>query len=195
MSVSSSLNDQLEEILCSDRLRRVTSNRVYLRERGANMSVAVTGISGRVTTIRIQRLGRLSGLKEGAWDQRCDFLILVDKGGATYSAAFIELKRTLDETSKPLEQLRRSLPFLEYLRSLCCIHFDDVAPPDVEVRYAVIGERGQQRLDKQAVRARPAQPIWTKPHRGIAVSAFLGPTVPLAALVGVGLTGPKRAER
>ena len=183
--MSSSLNDQLEEILRSDRLRRVTSSRVTLREREANMSVDVTGISGRVTTIRIHRLGRLSGLKEGAWDQRCDFLIVVDKGGATCSASFIELKKHLTDEEKPLEQLRHSLPFLEYLRSLCRIHFEDGAPPDVEVRYAVIAERGQLRLDKQAVKAKPGHPVWKKAHRGISVSAFLGPTVPLAALVGV----------
>ena len=53
------------------------------------------------------------------------------------------------------KQLRHSLPFLEYLRWLCCIHFEDGALPDVEVRYAVIGERGQLRLDKQAVKATP----------------------------------------
>ena len=39
------------------------------------------------------------------------------------------------------------LPFLEYLRSLCCIHFEDGALPDVEVRYAVIGERGSRHRD------------------------------------------------
>ena len=87
------------------------------------MSVDVTGITHRATTIRVDRLGRLSGLEEGAWDQRCDYLIVVDKG-AYYRAAFIELKKTLDEEHKPREQLRRSLPLLEYLRSLCSIHFE-----------------------------------------------------------------------
>ncbi len=148
------------------------------------MSVDVTGITHRATTIRVDRLGRLSGLEEGPWDQRCDYLIVVDKG-AYYRAAFIELKKTLDEDHKPREQLRRSLPFLEYLRSLCGIHFEGGALSNVDVRYAVIGERGQLWLDKQAVKARPGQPVWTRPHRGISVSAFLGPTVPLAALVGV----------
>ncbi len=184
------LNDQLEAILLVDRLRSVASNRVTLRERRANMSIEVTGVEWRATTINIHRLGGFSGLSKGDWNQRCDYLIVVDKG-ASYSAAFIELKKNLDEACKPLEQLRRSLPFLEYLRSLCCIHFGDAAPSDVEVRYAVIGERGQLRLDKQAVKARPGQPAWTKPHRGISVSAFLGPTVPLAALVGV--QGSERA--
>ncbi len=148
------------------------------------MSVDVTGITHRATTISVHRLGRLSGLEEGPWDQRCDYLIVVDKG-ASYRAAFIELKKTLDEDHKPREQLRRSLPFLEYLRSLCSIEFEGGALSDVEVRYAVIGERGQHRLDKQTVKARPGQPVWTRLHRGISVSAFLGPTVPLAALVGV----------
>ena len=110
--------------------------------------------------------------------------MVIDKG-STYCAAFIELKKTLDEDDKPREQLRRSLPFLEYLRWLCCIHYGDAAPADIEVRYAVIGERGQLRLDKRAVKAKPGQPVWTQLHHGIMVSAFLGPTVPLAALVGV----------
>ncbi len=181
--MSLSLNDQLETVVRADRLRRVESNRVTLREREANMSIHVTGVRGRVTTIHIDRLGGLSGLNQGDWNQRCDYLMVIDKED-TYHAAFIELKKTLDEDHKPREQLRRSLPFLEYLRSLCCIHCKQAAPAEVEVRYAVIGERGQQRFDKQAVKARPGHPVWTKPHRGITVSAFLGPTVPLAALVG-----------
>ena len=147
------------------------------------MVVDVTGIRWRATTIRIDRIGGLSGLSQGDWNQRCDYLMVIDKGG-TYCAAFIELKKTLDEDRKPWEQLRRSLPFLEYLRWLCCIHFDDATPPDIEVCYAVIGERGQLRLDKQAVKAKPGEPVWTRPHHGIMVSAFLGPTVPLAALIG-----------
>lgn len=182
--MNSDLHDQLEVILRPDRLRRVTSSRVTLRERKASMSIYVTGVRWPATTIHIDRLGGLSGLNEGDWNQKCDYLMVIEKG-TTYHAAFIELKKTLDEAPKPLEQLRRSLPFLEYLRSLCCIHFEDGTPSDVEVRYAVIGERGQQRLDKQAVKARPGQAVWTRPHRGISVSAFLGPTVPLAALVGV----------
>ena len=178
------LNDQLEAVLRNDRLRHVTDSQVRLREREANMWIDVTGVRWRATTIHIGRLGGLSALSKGDWNQRCDYLMVIDKGG-TYRAAFIELKKNLDdEDHKPREQLRRSLPFLEYLRSLCCIHFEDTAPAEIDVRYAVIGERGQLRLDKQAVKANPAQPVWTKPHNGILVSAFLGPTVSLAALIG-----------
>ena len=86
------------------------------------MVIDVTGIRWRATTIRIDRIGGLSGLSQGDWNQRCDYLMVIDKGG-TYCAAFIELKN-------------------------------------------------------------PAHPVWTKSHNGILVSAFLGPTVPLAALIG-----------
>ena len=142
----------------------------------------VIGIEHRATAIHVEGLA-FSGLEGGGWNQKCDYLLIVNSG-AVYRAVFIELKKNLIDKEKPLEQLRHSVPFLEYLCSLYSIHFEDGALPDVEVHYAVVGERGQLRLDKQAVKARPAQPVWTKLHRGISVSAFLGPTVHFAALVG-----------
>ena len=181
--MSGRLNDRLEQIVLADRLEPIILNRVKLVERRAKMSVVVVGIETRATAIHIDGLA-LSGLEDGGWNQKCDYLLVL-RYDATYCGVFVELKKTLTDEEKPLEQLRHSLPFLEYLCSLCCIHFEDGAPPDVEARYAVVGERGQLRLDKQAVKARPGQPVWTKSHRGISVSALLGPTVPLAALVGV----------
>ena len=180
--MSSRLNDRIERILLDDRIEPIILNQVTLREYSANMSVVVVGIERRATAIHVDGLA-FSGLEEGGWNQKCDYLLIVNSG-VVYRAVFIELKKTLTYEEKPLEQLRHSLPFLEYLRLLCCIHFGDGGLPDVEVRYAVIGERGQLRLDKQAVKPTPGRPAWTRPHRGISVSAFLGPTVALAALVG-----------
>ena len=176
------LNDRLEQILLADRRELIILNQVSLREHSANMSVDVIGIEHRATAIHVDGLA-FSGLEGGGWKQKCDYLLIVNSG-AVYRAVFLELKKNLTEEERPLEQLRHSLPFLEYLCSLCSIHFEDGGPPDVKVHYAVIGERGQLRLDKQPVRARAGQPVWTKLHRGITVSAFLGPTVPLTALVG-----------
>ena len=67
--MSSSLNDLLEAVLCADRLRSVASDRITLRERKAKMSIDVTGVKWRATTIRIDRLGDLSGLSRGVWNQ------------------------------------------------------------------------------------------------------------------------------
>ena len=146
------------------------------------MAVDVIGIERRATAIHVDRLA-FSGLEEGGWNQKCDYLLIVSTR-TVCCAAFIELKKTLTEEEKPREQLRHSLPVLEYLRLLCGIHFEDETPPDVEVRYAVIAEKNQLRLDKQAVKAQPGRPVWEKAHRGISVSAFLGPTIALTALVG-----------
>ena len=180
---SSRLNDQLEQIFLDDRLEPIILNQITLRERRASMSVDVVGIDRRATAIRVDRLA-FSGLEEGGWNQKCDYLLLVSSG-PVYHAALIELKKNLTEEEKPLEQLRHSLPYLEHLRMLCYIHYNETAPARVRVRYAVIGERSQLRLDKQGVKARPGKPVWTKQHREISVSAFLGPTVPLASLVGI----------
>ena len=71
------------------------------------MSIDVTGVKWRATTIRIDRLGDLSGLRRGDWNQKCDYLMVIHKG-TTYHATFLELKKSLDEGApKPLEQLRR----------------------------------------------------------------------------------------
>ena len=44
--------------------------------------------------------------------------------GGQDQAVFVELKKTLDEDqSRAMEQLRRSLPLLDYLLSVCRIHF------------------------------------------------------------------------
>ena len=178
----SRLNDQLEQILLDDRLEPIILNQVTLREHRASMSVDVIGIDRRATAIHVDGLA-FSGLEEGGWNQKCDYLLLVSSG-PVYRAALIELKKTLTEEEKPLEQLRHSLPYLECLRMLCCIHYNETAPARIQVRYAVIGERSQLRLDKQGVKARPGKPVWTRQHHEISVSAFLGPTVPLASLVG-----------
>lgn len=154
--MSSRLNDRIEQILLDERIEPIILHQATLREPSANMSVVVVGIERRTTAIHVDGLA-LSGLEEGDWNQKCDYLLIVNSG-AVYCAVFIELKKTLTYEEKPLEQLRHSLPFLEYLRSLCRIHFEDGTPPEVEVRYAVIAERGQPRLDKQAVKATPGQP-------------------------------------
>lgn len=109
--MSRRLNDRLEQIVLPDRLESVILNRVKLIEHRANMSVVVVGMDTRATAIHIDGLA-LSGLAEGGWNQKCDYLLVL-RYDATYCAVFVELKKTLTDEEKPLEQLRHSLPFLE----------------------------------------------------------------------------------
>ena len=88
-----------------------------------------------VTAIRMNRLRHLARLNQGAWNKICDYLLITarDEG---YCAVFVELKETLRENDDAREQLRRSLPILEYLRSVCAV--EDLVKPDVSVRYVIL---------------------------------------------------------
>ena len=75
-----------------------SDGRTILREKDV-MELEVADIPSDITIINMQRIGSLSGLKDGEWKQVCDFLLLFEDRGKDY-AIFIELKKTLDENNK-----------------------------------------------------------------------------------------------
>ena len=134
----------------------------------------------------MEKLGRLSGMKDGEWTQVCDYLLIYPQKGKDH-AIFVELKKTLHEDKRrAMEQLRRSLPFLEYLRSVCEIHFGaEPVPRRIEVRYLLIGERTRSRLDKkQSVNPDPARKLEQQDYENIMVTTFVGSRVRFDLLVG-----------
>ena len=92
---------------------------IELREkkREVDMRVKVVGLPAGFIAIRIEKVGHTSKISDGSWKQICDYLLVVESGDRTH-AVFVELKKTKTEEEKPREQLRRSLPLLEYLRSV-----------------------------------------------------------------------------
>ena len=139
---------------------------VTLREKSV-MTVEVSGLGGDAVAVRLdQRLGSLSGIKEGPWKKQCDYVV-VSPAGSTVRVLFVELKKTLTDNSDGLEQLRRSLPWLKYLRTLCRIECDATLKNSA-VRYALIAARGQQRFDKQHVKA--GEPALTKSYKGLDIT-------------------------
>ena len=75
-----------------------------------------------------------------------------------------------------MEQLRRSLPLLEYLRSVCQVHNHMKADkPGMDARYFLIGEKSGEKLDKQPLRSN--RPLPTEKHENITVNTFVGPRV------------------
>ena len=133
------------------------------------MKVEVSDLATDATVVRLDRIGSLSGLRDGAWKKSCDYMI-VSSNGDTVRVLFVELKRTLTEEADYLEQLRRSLPLLKYLLWVCRIECSS-DPERVEVRYAVIATRGSPRFDKQPVR-RPRLPQ-IKKYKNIQVSLHI----------------------
>ena len=114
---------QLKAILKPDSLQGLdTGDSFILEERQRNQEdtrVELIGISSPFLAVRMNKLNHLSALKpeKDKWNQICDYLLIGQANGSDY-AIFVELKKTLREEEKPKEQLRRSLPILEYLLSV-----------------------------------------------------------------------------
>ena len=145
---------------------------MILREKNV-MKVEVFGVPADITVINMNRIGSLSGLKDGEWKRHCDYLIVLEDDGVDH-ALFIELKRTLGEDKEyAMDQLSRSIPLLEYLRRICEIHFaDEPKQSELPARYVLIAERNSTRFDKQPVR--PIQRLPSEEYRNITINPFLG---------------------
>lgn len=140
---------------------------ITLREKNV-MVVELFDLAADTIAIRLDRIG-LSGMANGPWKRCCDYLVIC-QAGDTVRALFVELKKTLSD-SDPLEQLRRSLPWLKYLRSVCEIESgSEISEP--EVHYAVIALKRHPRFDKQRVKqgGRPE----TLSHEDIQATLALG---------------------
>ena len=136
------------------------------------MDVSITGVPADSVVVHVDKIGSFSGIKNGIWKRSCDYMI-VFRSGEQDGVLFVELKKTVRDLIGH-EQLRRSLPILDYLIRMCAIHFEtDPALP--EVRYVLIGERGSARLDKQ--RVRPGQAPQVEQYKNIEVTSVLGQRV------------------
>ena len=170
---------QIKKILKANVRLHPSNNSIELREKKV-MKVEVVNPPSVLTAVAMEKLGRLSGMEDGEWTQICDYLLVVSEKNRD-QAIFVELKKTLniDTQQKALEQLRRSLPFLEYLRSVCEIDFSTkpITRP-IDVRYVLIGERTRPKLDKrQSVNPDPAKSRKKQKYKGIVVTTFVGSSV------------------
>ena len=149
----------------------VMDGAVLLRERRV-MDVKVVAVPQDSTVISLEKIGSLGGIK-GKFHSRCDYLILFRLNGKD-AAVFIELKKKIRETSKGLEQLRMSLPYLTYLRSLCQVVFNGEKRnmPRVSIHYVLIGKRATPFFDKH--RVSEVRDFSSVIHHGIEVRIVVG---------------------
>ena len=180
------LNAQIENVLDEKVLATApnTSKEITLREKNKNqpdMKVVVSGAPSPLTTIQFtKKFGHLSVLKTGDWNKICDYLLIYQNEEA-FHAMFIELKKTLGGGRHPKEQLRRSRPLLEYLLAVCRIE-SGAEIPSPRMRYVLIGERINERLDKQPVKRTPSGKIGEESYEEINIKKFLGPKLAFADL-------------
>ena len=87
------------------------------------MKVEVAEVPPQFTALDMRKIGSLPGLKSGNWKKACDYLLVFNQGSRDY-AIFVELKKTLyEDKAEGMEQLRRSLPYLKYLHTVCRLQF------------------------------------------------------------------------
>lgn len=167
-------------------VRTIGGDVVELREksRDVDMRVRVLGIPATFIAIRLRRGDHLPSIDDGSWRQISDYLLVIESENRTH-AVFVELKKTQTKETKPREQLLRSLPLLEYLRSVWEIECGTSLQDRLSVHYSILFEQTSPRFAKQSVRIKPTERISPEPpYKGIAVRTFVGTSVPLSALMG-----------
>lgn len=142
--------------------------------------------------IRMDNVGHLPAIEDGPWKQVCDYLLIADESAVSY-AVFIELKRTLHGDNKPMDQLLRSLPILEYLYSICTVA-RRISPrePQVSVHmplsihFWIAAEKFAPRADKQSARRRPPKSESRISYCGATFGRLVEPVVSFSRLVAAG---------
>jgi hypothetical protein len=160
---------------------------IILREKGV-MEVKVANTPPDVTAINLDRLGSLSGLREGEWKRNCDYLLVYEDRN-TCVAILVDLKKTIHADGKPKVQLRWSLPILEYLCALYAIHSaSEFNSENTLVRYYIIATKYNPRIDKQGVKPRPGV-VQRETYKDIEIHTYVGPKIAFNLLVRGGRDG------
>lgn len=139
------------------------------KDRNVDMEVKVVALSAPVIAIRMSTGNHLSTMQNGPWKQVCDYLLVVESADEIH-AIFIELKKTLTKEKKPREQLRRSLPFLAYLLSVCKIENSNIDTTRINTNYFIIGEKLNENIDKEPVRINPNRMIKKEQYEEIEIA-------------------------
>ena len=175
------LADQIGSVMKETTLVPVEDGSVELHEPGV-MKVVVEGVPEGARVIDMRKIGSLRGIRDGVWKRICDYLVIWRTGDGD-EAVFVEIKKTLTEQPRGKEQLRRSLPYLDYLRSLCRIEYGPGwSPARVPTRYVLIGKRTSEQLAKQRVSRGHFLP--NALHEGITVRQLVGSRLRFAWLEG-----------
>lgn len=148
------------------------------------MRVLITGVSDERVVVLPEKVGHVRGLKsEKGVRRKCDYALFVEKKGRV-QIVLIELKVTLrsgDAQEDYKEQLRRTRPIVDYLRSIVQLERHGVQIP-ATFRYVLICE-AERRLEKTTVRHQRWRLIEKWKSGGISGASFVGNSLPLQAVL------------
>ena len=148
-----------------------------------NMCVTVTGLPAASAAIHIKPGYHASIVRVGACQQICDYLLVAESADRT-DAILVELKKSPPRPydKKPQEQLRHSLPVLEYLRSMYEVKSKTSLQGRLRVHYWILLKQTSEILAKRGVRIEPEAA--RESYEGIEVRTFVGERVSLAVMTG-----------
>ena len=146
------------------------------------MEVEVVALSTHVTAIRMSECSHSSALGDGPWRKMCDYLLIITSDCEIH-VIFVELKKTLTPNRKETaqEQLRRSLPFLDYLLSVCKIEGSNVEKTQITTKYVIIAER-LRKISKERGLSKARKAV-TEHYKGIDIAMFGTTRLTLADLI------------
>ena len=169
-------------------VRRRKGGGFILQERPADMKFEVVSAPPGTIAIQLERLGHLQTLKQGSWMRICDYLLIADVGAASH-AVFVELKKTQRDDDGPKDQLLRSAPILEYLRSICTVagKISDDEPQvsrrsQVSIHYWIVSERYSKHMDRQHTRVRPLESEDRISWRYAVINTYVGSRIHFSRL-------------
>ena len=104
---------------------------VELLDKQSGMRVRLFGLPARFTAVHVEGIGHVGKLKDRGQEHNghlrrvCDYVLVAESDDST-RVVFVELKGTWSTGEKPRDQLRRSLPLLNYLRSVCEVEYEEM---------------------------------------------------------------------
>ena len=127
MKIKMTLINCMQKIIDDKHLRCAISEDhriVELEEedKQSEMKIAIREVPASFLAIKMEaQWSQLKKDKKGQdWNKICDYLLIYQEKDK-HHAMFVELKESLSKKEKSKKQLKRSLPVLDYLRSVCKI--------------------------------------------------------------------------
>lgn len=158
----------LRDILHPDRIEEMTDGVISLSDDESGMSYSLEDVPSNAIAIRLDRIRHFgSAWKEGLFTRSCDHIVVFPSEADTWTALFVEMKKSDGKFDDACEQLRQSPPIFRYLQGACEVHSRQSFT--VNFCYAFVCWRAH-RLDKQPFRAKPFE----EPYRDIVVRIHLG---------------------
>ncbi len=142
---------------------------LWEKKQDVDMEVEIVTQSAAVIAIRMGDKNHLPIMQDGRWKRVCDYLLVVESADEIH-AVFIELKKNLAQKGRASEQLRRSLPLLVYLLSVCKIEDNSIDTTRLNTNYFIFGQKKQKNIDKESVRIDNNKIIEKKLYKGIEIA-------------------------